>query len=131
MRCPNCGAPTVVFTIPEAVLDAMPETRPGAALCTRCLTVTPVDEPPDETPDWTAVHETFPTDDEAAATVGALLALVDSLALYRSEIEEIARHAESLGVDVMLVLDRLAADDGVDPHFDIDRRRAQLEQLLE
>ena len=131
MHCPNCGAATVAFTIPDALQDAMPETRAGAALCTTCLTVTPLDEPPAESPDWTAVTETFPTDDEAAATVGALLALVDNLALYRTEIEAIARHAESLGLDVLLVLDRLAHDDEIDPHFDIDRRRPQLEQLLE
>ena len=131
MRCPTCGATTVEFAIPEPVRDEMPEDRPGATLCPRCLTVTPIDDPPADQPDWTAVHEAFPTDDAAGATVATLLTLVDSLALYRSEIEEIARHAESLGVDVMLVLDRLAADDGVDPHFDIDRRRPQLEQLLE
>ncbi|UWG46645.1 Uncharacterized protein HSRCO_0346 [Halanaeroarchaeum sp. HSR-CO] len=129
MRCPNCDATTVAFAIPEAVQDAMPEARPAGALCTHCLTVTPLDDPPSEAPDWSAVHEAFPTG-EAGATMATLLALVDSLALYRAEIDAVARHAESLGVDVMLVLDRLARDDAIDPHFDIDRRRAQLEQLL-
>ena len=130
MRCPSCDSPTLSFPIPAAVRDSMPEDRPGAAICTRCLTVTPVDDPPDEVPNFTEISDAFPTDEESVATVGALLALVDSLALYRSEIDAVARHAESLGVDVMLVLDRLAADSAIEPHFDIDRRRAQLEQLL-
>ena len=130
MSCPNCGAATVAFAIPAAVIDAMPEDRPGAELCPHCLTVTPVDDPPADPPDWSAVNAAFPTDPEAGATVAALLALVDSLALYRAELETVARHAESLGVDVLLVLDRLARDETVDPHFDIDRRRPQLAQLL-
>jgi len=130
MVCPACGGPTVAFPIPGAVVDQMPEARPGAALCRHCLTVVPLDDPPAEIPDLQTVSDAFPSNREGAATVGALLALVDSLALYRTEIDAVARHAETLGVDVMLVLDRLAADEAIDPHFDIDRRRAQLEQLL-
>lgn len=131
MRCPNCSSESIEFSIPEPLLDAMPERRPGAALCPHCLTVTPLDERPAGPSDWTDVHDSFPTDPAAGATVATLLALVDSLALYRGEIETVARHAESQGVDVLLVLDRLANDPAVEPHFDIDRRRPQLEQLLE
>ncbi|MFB6094573.1 MAG: DUF6276 family protein [Halanaeroarchaeum sp.] len=130
MECPNCGTETVAFAIPEAVRDALPEDRPGGALCPRCLRVTPIDDPPAEQPDWRSVASAFPTDAEAGATTATLFALVDSLALYRAEIDDVVRHAESLGVDVLLVLDRVAADDAVDPHFEIDRRRRQLEQLL-
>jgi hypothetical protein len=39
--------------------------------------------------------------------------------------------AERGGVDPLLVLDRLHAQGGVQPDFDLDRRRHQLEQLLE
>ena len=130
MDCPTCGAPVVAFPIPPAVRDAMPDDRPGAAICTRCLAVTPTDDPPDDYPDLREVSDAFPADGEGAATVAALLALLDRLALYRTEIESIARHAEALGVDVMLTLDRLATDDGLDPHLDLDRRRPQLEQFL-
>ncbi|MFB6071264.1 MAG: DUF6276 family protein [Halanaeroarchaeum sp.] len=130
MRCPNCGEDTVPFPIPDAVAGAMPDDRPGGALCTSCLTVSPTDDPPDTHPDFGAVSDAFPGDGEAGATIAALLGLLDRLALYREEIDAIARHAERLGVDVMLVLDRLAADPDVEPAIDLDRRRDQLEQLL-
>lgn len=130
MDCPRCGAPTVAFPIPAAIRDAMPDDRAGAAICTRCLAVTPVDDPPAHGAAVGTVSDAFPRDAEAAATMAALLALLDRLALYRTEIEVVARHAESLGVDVMLVLDRLARDEALDPHLDLDRRRPQLEQFL-
>ncbi|MFB6125175.1 MAG: DUF6276 family protein [Halanaeroarchaeum sp.] len=130
MDCPACGEPTVAVAIPTAVADAMPDDRPGAAVCTRCLAVAPTDDPPADYPDLRTISDAFPADGEAAATVVALLALLDRLALYRQELETVARRAERLGVDVMLVLDRLAADPALDPGVDLDRRRDQLEQLL-
>ena len=57
--------------------------------------------------------------------------LLDSLALHRPALEELLGAAERAGVDPLLVLDRLHAQGGVQPGFDLDRRRHQLQQLLD
>jgi hypothetical protein len=131
MACPECGAETLSFPVPEDVRDLLPDERAGAAVCTRCLFVTPEDDPPADLPDFAAASDALPRDPERAVTVVCLLALLDSLALYRSEIEGLAREAERAGVDVLLVLDRLGADPDLEPHLDLGRRRRQLEQLLQ
>lgn len=130
MSCPVCGGPELAFSIPPAASEYLPDDRPGATICRRCLSVSPSDDPPADYPDFTVIDEAFPADGEAAAVVASLFALVDSLALYRAEIEALATLAERRGVDVLLLLDRLVANDAIRPHFDADRRRAQLEQLL-
>ena len=129
MTCPNCGGETLGFPVPEAVRDHLPDDRPGAAICRDCLTVTPEDEPPEEYPDFDALLDGFPAG-ETGAVVASMLALVDSLALYLQDIEALASMAEREGVDVLLLLDRIAASGRIQPHFDIDRRRTQLEQFL-
>lgn len=129
MSCPSCGGETVAFPIPEGVREHLPDDRAGAAICTRCLTVTPDDDPPDDHPAFSERVPGFP-DGETGAVVACLLALVDSLALYRSEVSALADAAERRGVDVLLLVDRLDAAEGVDPHFDVPRRSRQLEQLL-
>lgn len=131
MECPNCGGEMLAFQVSPEVREHLPDDRSGASICRRCLTVTPEDDPPSTYPDFTAIDDAFPADGEDAALVASLFALVDSLALYRREIEELATMAELRGIDVLLLLDRLAANDGIRPHFDVDRRRSQLEQLLE
>ncbi|MCD2202923.1 DUF6276 family protein [Halobacterium sp. KA-6] len=130
MSCPNCGGDEVSFPVPDAVSDYLPDERPAATLCTNCLHVSPADEAPDEYPDFTRVSDAFPADGETGAVFACLLALLDRLVVHRSDAEQVATEAERRGVDVLLVLDRLAADDGLDPHLDLARRRRQLEQLI-
>lgn len=130
MSCPTCGAPVLAFSLPADLRAHFPDDRPGATLCTRCLAVAPHDGPPADLPDFASVSEAFPRDPERALPVVCLLGLLDSVALYRAEIDALAERAEGEGTDVLLVLDRLAHDGGVDPHFDLDKRRHQLEQLL-
>ncbi|GGN12589.1 DUF6276 family protein [Halarchaeum nitratireducens] len=130
MSCPRCDAPTVAFAIPDDLRDQLPDDRPGAALCTRCLSVTPLDDPPTASPDFARVSDAFPVNDEAAVALACLLALLDSLVLYRAEIDAVAAYAETRGTDVLRTLERLAADDGVEPFLDLDRRARQLEQLI-
>ncbi|MFB6268255.1 MAG: DUF6276 family protein [Halodesulfurarchaeum sp.] len=131
MSCPNCGAETLAFPVPASIREHLPDDRAGARLCQRCLTVTPADDPPADYPDFTAIADAFPRDGETAAILASMLALVDAIALYREEVEALATQAEVRGVDVMLALDRLAATAGVEPHFDVGRRKRQLEQLLD
>ncbi|WP_353634683.1 DUF6276 family protein [Halobacterium sp. NMX12-1] len=129
MSCSNCGGDELSFRVPDAVSDYLPDDRPAAALCTNCLRVSPADDAPAEYPEFARVSDAFPTG-ESGAVVACLLALLDRLVVHRGDAERVATEAERRGVDVLLVLDRLAADDGLDPHLDLAKRRRQLEQLI-
>ena len=130
MTCPDCGSDQVVFPVPDAVRDHLPDDRPAAAICANCLRVFPEDDAPTDYPDFSAVSDAFPDDGETSAVLASLLALLDRLVLHRQDADAVATEAESRGVDVLLFLDRLAADDSLDPHFDVTRRREQLQQLI-
>ena len=129
MSCPNCDGPMLAFAVPESVRPYLPEEPAAAEICRDCLTLTPGAESPDET-DFSKILGEFPTG-EAGAIAAALLSRLGSLALNRQEIEALAGLAEEHGVDVLLLVDRIAASGRIQPHFDIDRRRPQLEQILE
>lgn len=131
MSCTVCGAESLPFPIPSEFRNLLPEDRPGASVCTNCLTVTPLDDPPTDLPNFTKISDAFPSEPDRALPVVLVLALLDSIALYREEIETLTASAEQRGVDVLLVLDRLDAETTLDPTFDLDRRREQLAQLLE
>lgn len=130
MDCSECGAAALPLTIPEAYRSTMPGDEPAVTLCPRCLTVDPLTEPPDEEPSLQQVSEAFPTNREAAVPMALLVGLLANLALYRSEISELLAAVERNGADPLLVLDRLAADDSIEPELDLSGRRRQLEQLL-
>lgn len=130
MGCSNCGGEELLFPVPESVREYLPDDRPAATLCARCLRVAPADEAPAAYPDFTRVSDALPADGETAAVVACLLALLDRLVVHRADAERVATEAERRGVDVLLVLDRLAADAGVDAAVDLQRRREQLEQLI-
>lgn len=129
MDCPACGAPTVAFAVPADLREYLPGEDPGAALCTTCLHLHPVTDPPADTPDFERVSDAFP-DGEAAIPMALLVGLLDSLAQYRSEITALLERVERAGTDPFLVVDRLADDPGIDAAADLRRRRHQLEQLL-
>jgi hypothetical protein len=130
MSCPDCGGDELAFPVPDAVREHLPDDRAGATVCTRCVRVSPSDDPPADYPDFSAVSGAFPDDGETAAVLACLLALLDRLVLHREDADAVAEVAERRGVDVLLFLDRLAVDDGVDPALDVSRRRTQLEQLI-
>ena len=130
MACPECGAETIAFAVPPEYRETLPGEAPGAALCTRCLTLQPVEDPPDGGPDLSAISEALPAAPQAAVPLALLLGLLSNLALYRAEISELLTEVERAGVDPLLLLDRLAADPGIDAAADLQGRRRQLEQLL-
>lgn len=130
MDCPDCGAETLAFAVPGEFREAVPGDEPGVALCTRCLALHPVAEPPDATPDFQRVSDAMPADPEAAVPMAIALGLLRNLALYRSEISALLDRVERAGSDPLLVLDRLAADERLEPDLDLAGRRRQLEQLL-
>jgi hypothetical protein len=130
MDCPACGAATVAFAVPGEYRDLLRGDDPGMALCTRCLRLHPLGDPPEETPDLTAVSDAFPGNAEAAIPLALLVGLLDSLATHRAEITELLEATERAGTDPFLAVDRLADDPAIDAAVDLRRRRHQLEQLL-
>ncbi len=130
MDCPDCGAEALAFPVPADRQAFLPGDDPGAALCTRCLALHPVAEPPADPPDFQAVSDAFPGDPDAGVSLALLVGLLENLALYRSEISTLLADAEQAGVDPLLMLDRLARDDAVETDTDLAGRRRQLEQLL-
>ncbi|MHB9286906.1 DUF6276 family protein [Halobacteriales archaeon Cl-PHB] len=130
MDCPDCGAAALSFPVPDDRQEFLPGEEPGAALCSRCLTLHPVSDPPAEVPDFQRVSDAFPQDPDAALPMALLVGLVENLALYRAEISTLLGDVERAGADPLLVLDRLAHDDGIETDTDLAGRRHQLEQLL-
>lgn len=130
MDCPECGASTLVFPVEQAYREYLPGTEPGAAICRRCLTLHPASDPPDGVPDFTAVSEAFPSNDDAAVPAALMVGLLSSLALYRQEIAALLERVERAGADPLLVVDRLADDPTLEPATDLRGRRRQLAQLL-
>ena len=129
MDCPDCGAPMVAFGVPVEYREYVPDASAQAALCPSCLALTSAESAPPE-PRFDRISDAFPTG-EAAAPLALAVGLLDSLALHRPALEELLVATERAGVDPLLVLDRLHAQGGVRPDFDLDRRRHQLQQLLD
>jgi len=130
MDCPDCGAGTVPFRVPEEYRSLVPGEESGAALCQHCLSLHPADDLPTEPPAFQGVSTAFPSDPDAAIPMALVVGLLANLALYRSEIADLLARVERAGTDPLLVLDRLARDPDLDPAVDLAGRRRQLEQLL-
>jgi hypothetical protein len=128
MDCPECGAATVAFVVPAVLREHAPGDSSVAAICPTCLRTYATDEGAID-PAFDAIAPWFPAGD-AGVALALALGRLDSLALERAAIVSLCEHAEREGADVLLALDRLADDPTVDPHFDLDRRRHQLAQLL-
>jgi hypothetical protein len=129
MDCPHCEQPCVDFSVPENLQEYAPEGAGAAAICPTCLRTFPA-AADDTDREFTAVGDFFPTGD-AGVALALAVGKLDSLALNRTAIEMLLVEAARAGADVLLALDRLAAAGSVQPHFDIDRRRVQIEQLLD
>ncbi|MFC4359540.1 DUF6276 family protein [Halobium salinum] len=131
MDCPHCDGDLVAFAVPEDFRKYAPDETGSATICATCLRVEAAEgEAAGADPDFSAVDDSFPSGRGGVATA-LLLGKLDSLALNRADISELADEAEQAGADPFLTLDRLASSPTIEPHFDIDRRRPQLEQLME
>ena len=126
MPCPEHPAAGVTVAVPVSLRSYAPDQAATVTQCTRCLRVTPGGDNPD-TPQ--AISTAYP-DVEAGVGAVLLVGLLESLASNRDRIETLLDHLEDAGVDVFLVIDRLAADEQLDPYLDLSRRRHQLEQLV-
>lgn len=133
MECPECEEPCVAFAVPADLHEYAPEGATTAAICPVCLRVynAPEATPPDPAAaEFGAVGEFFPAG-EAGVALALALGLLESLALNRPAIETLLTRAEREGADAHLTLDRLVSAGAVQPHVDLDRRRVQLEGLLD
>lgn len=127
MDCPECADSLVTFAVPPDLREHVPGGEPAAGLCPVCLTLRPADSPPDP-PDFARFGPAFPTGEPGVA-MALGVGLLDELALHRPAITALFDRVERAGTDPLLVLDRLAGDQAIDPPFDVRRRRDQLEQL--
>lgn len=127
MDC-SCDVSPVAFAVPADLRECAPESADAAAICPRCLAVTPADSGT-EAPDFSRVNDAFPSG-EAGVALALALGLLDSLALNRAEIETALDRAERTGADPLLAIDRLLDDPRVEPAIDLERRRTQVESLL-
>jgi hypothetical protein len=129
MDCPACDAQTVPFAVPAVLRAHAPDE--AAALCPRCLTLTPseTEVPPAADAEFSRIIESFPTGDAGAAMALGVGLLVDSLALNRDAIKELFDAVSDAGEDPWLVLERLAVAGTVQPDADLSKLRHQLEQL--
>jgi len=125
MECERCGGPMTRYQVPFDLRSHVETDH--AATCTRCLAGHPAEAGGE--PDFSTISDEFP-DGTAGAAMALALGKLDSLALNRDDIEALFAAVEAAGVDPLLVLDRLATQGNVRLHFDVDRRRRQLEQLL-
>lgn len=130
MSCSNCGGETIAFPVAENLRQYLPDGTVGASLCRSCLTMDPVDDPPGEMPDLTALDDGFPSNPDAAVPMALLVGLLDSLALNRQEITALLERVERAGTDPLLVIDRLDDAFGDEAFVDLGARRHQLAQLL-
>lgn len=141
MPCPECDAETVTFAVPADLREHAPEGTAAAAICTRCLTVAPVDDGSSaaggsmsaDGPDLSRVHESFPAGD-AGAAFALLLGTLPSVTLRKASALALRDRAEREGADVALAFDRLvdASEAGeLEPAFDLARRVGQFESLAE
>ena len=131
MDCPVCGGETLLVSALDlgGYLPGDPETL---AVCRTCVTVSPAEANTTDDPTAVAHLSTgLPNDPETALAMALLVTLCESLALNRSEIEELVSRIERAGTDPLSTLDYLANDPALDLVLDVERRRPQLVQLLE
>lgn len=136
MACPHCDGDLVAFGVPDDLREYAESDR--MTICSRCLRTAAVedrgdvdgDEPVQDASEaeFSAVHDAFP-DGPGGVAFALAVGKLDSLALERAVIEDLLAEAERAGADVWLTFDRLATAGALEPHFDVERRAAQLQSF--
>ena len=133
-RCPECDCELIRIAVPAAVREHAPEKAAVVGSCPRCLRTVALSASADSAAGdplaGAAPPDAIPPGESGAALLLAI-GYLDSVALNRPAIDALVDHAERAGADVFLALDRLAADESVDAHADLARRRQQLETMLD
>ena len=134
-RCPSCDRALTRVSVSSGLREFAPAGAAVVGSCPRCLRTVAL--PDEELEDGggalrggSDLPTAVPGGDGGAALLLAF-GYLDSVALNRPEIEALLGHAERAGADAFLTLDRLAADESIDAHADLARRRRQLETMVE
>ncbi|MEZ3115093.1 DUF6276 family protein [Halobaculum sp. MBLA0147] len=128
--CPTCSAGVVTVGVPTDLREYAPDDAAAVGLCPQCLTVTAVDSSSAEDPPrFDRVAPPFP-DGEAGVALALLIGKLPSLAVEKPAVRALRERAEAAGGDVVLTLDRLVAASDVEPHFALERKVVQMEQLV-
>jgi hypothetical protein len=143
--CPACDTQLVTVAVPEDLREFAPDESATAGICPECLTVTATDSgstaagtadstaasdgTADSNPDFGRIVDTFP-DGEAGVALALLIGKLPSLAVEKDAVSALRDRAEAAGADVVLTLDRLVGATKVDPHFSLERKVVQMEQLV-
>jgi hypothetical protein len=147
--CPACDTQLVTVAVPEDLREFAPDSTATAGICPECLTVTATDSDStaasdsaaggdstaasdgtaDSDPDFGRIVDTFP-DGEAGVALALLIGKLPSLAVEKDAVSALRDRAEAAGADVVLTLDRLVGATKVDPHFSLERKVVQMEQLV-
>ncbi|MFD1685510.1 DUF6276 family protein [Halobellus litoreus] len=130
-HCDVCDRPLVRVAVPSVLREYAPENAAVVGSCPRCLRTYPLASDESSDFDGEAALPAAVPDGEGSAALLLALGLLDSLATNRAAIQALVEHAEASGADVFLTLDRLAADESVEAHADLGRRRRQLVSLLD
>ena len=132
-RCPACDHELVRVSVPDDIREYAPEAAAVVGSCPRCLRTVALDDPgaaADGPLSGPEPPDAIPPGEGGAALLLAV-GYLDSVALNRPAIQALVEYAERAGADAFLTLDRLAADESVDAHVNLARRRQQLESMLE
>jgi hypothetical protein len=132
-RCPECDRELIRVSVPDDVREYAPEAAVVGS-CPHCLRTVALDGPDESTSNDPLAGPEPPTaipPGEGGAALLLAIGYLDSVALNRPAIQALVEYAERAGADAFLTLDRLAADDTVDAHVDLARRRRQLASMLE
>lgn len=127
-HCPDCDLALVTFAVAGDLREYAPESSATAGICPQCLRVEATESAVDD-PEFSRVLDVFP-DGDGGAALALLLGKLPSLTLQKDAVAALRDAAERGGADVVLTLDRLREATEVDPHFDLERKVVQMEQLL-
>lgn len=128
MECSTCQVPLVRFSVPSNYQAYVPNEAESVGFCPVCFRLESVETTPAD-PRFDRISQAFPTDPTAAIPMALALGLLESIALNRSAIQALLDDVETAGTDPLLLIDRLVSQGSIQPRYDLDRRRDQLEQL--
>ncbi len=126
MSCPVHPDAGVTVAVPPRYRQYAPNAAERVTQCPHCLRVWSGGQ---EAQSPQAITDQYPAGPAGAGAV-LLIGLLASIAGHREQLESLVADLERDGVDVFLLLDRLAGATDIEPAVDLAARQRQLAQLL-